>query len=98
MEFTREPFSISTDPQKLDIALIHRYLSQDSYWSKGIPYYIIEKGIQHSLCFGVYHEQQQMGFARVISDYATFAYLADVFILPDYQSVCYAYAFANTNG
>lgn len=80
----KEDFLISTDRARLNIKLIHRFLT-DSYWAKNIPYTAVEKSINHSLCFGVYHTNQQVGFARVISDYATFAYLADVFILEEYR-------------
>ena len=77
--------TISTDKSKLDIALIHNYLYNDSYWAKNIPLEIVERSIANSLCFGVYDDFTQIGFARVMSDCATFAYLADVFILPGYR-------------
>ncbi|MEM1120408.1 MAG: GNAT family N-acetyltransferase [Bacteroidota bacterium] len=77
-------FSISTDQAKLDYTTIHSYL-KDAYWCKNIPMEIVQKSIKGSLCFGVYHRDKQVGFARVVSDFATFAYLADVFILPNYQ-------------
>lgn len=73
-------YRISTDKGLLNVPLIHGYL-KDSYWSPGVPLAVIERAIQHSLCFGVYLEADQVGFARVITDSATFAYLADVFIL-----------------
>jgi GNAT superfamily N-acetyltransferase len=76
---------ISTDKTKLDIPLIHNYLSKESYWAKNIPLEIVERSIENSLCFGVYLDDKQIGFARIMSDYATFAYLADVFILPAYR-------------
>lgn len=72
--------TISTDKTRLDLAVIHGFLSR-SYWAAGVPVEIVSRAIEHSLCFGVYADEQQVGFARVISDYATFAYLADVFIL-----------------
>jgi GNAT superfamily N-acetyltransferase len=72
--------SISTDKSKLDLAVIHEFLSR-SYWAAGIPLEVVKKSIEHSLCFGLYYGSEQVGFARVISDFATFAYLADVFIL-----------------
>ncbi|MFN7947334.1 MAG: GNAT family N-acetyltransferase [Blastocatellia bacterium] len=72
--------TISTDQARLDLAVIHGFLSR-SWWAEGVPVEIIRRAIEHSLCFGVYDGAQQIGFARVISDYATFAYLADVFIL-----------------
>jgi N-acetylglutamate synthase-like GNAT family acetyltransferase len=78
-------FTISTDKNKLDIEMIHQFLSAVAYWSKGIPLEKLRTSIEHSLCFGVYEEERQVGFARVISDYATVAYLGDVFILPGYR-------------
>lgn len=77
---------ISTDKSKLNIPLIHKFLSGHSYWAKNIPLEIVERSIENSLCFGVYLDDKQIGFARIISDYATFAYLADVFILPTFRS------------
>lgn len=82
---TKDSFSIKTDKSKLDIALIHKYLSQESYWAKNIPIEIVKKSIENSLCFGVFHNENQVGFARIISDHATFAYLADVFILSEFR-------------
>ncbi len=73
-------YSISCDPTRLNLDVIHGYLQQ-SYWSPGIPREIVARAIKHSLCFGVYHGTEQIGFARVVTDQATFAYLADVFIL-----------------
>ena len=64
---------------------MHGYLANRSYWARGIPRAILEKSNQNSLCFGVYQGKQQVGFARVITDYATFAYIEDVFILEEYQ-------------
>ena len=78
-------YTITTDRSQLDLPLIHRYLSEDSYWSKGIPFEIVRKSIENSLCFGVFQDENQVGFARVITDFASFAYLADVFILPEYR-------------
>ncbi|WP_375443779.1 GNAT family N-acetyltransferase [uncultured Fibrella sp.] len=77
--------TISTDKTRLDVALIHRFLSQESYWAANIPLEIVQRSIENSLCFGVYEGHAQIGFARVITDQATFAYLADVFVLPDYR-------------
>jgi GNAT superfamily N-acetyltransferase len=77
--------TISTDKNKLDIPLIHKFLEKESYWAKGISLEIVERSISNSLCFGVFDKDEQIGFARVITDYTTFAYLADVFILPDYR-------------
>jgi GNAT superfamily N-acetyltransferase len=78
--WVRAPFHVSTDPALLDVNVIHGFLIR-SYWAVAIPRGIVEKAIANSLCFGVYHESSQIGFARIISDYATFAYLADVFVL-----------------
>lgn len=79
-------YHISTDKNKLDIPLIHSYLAEESYWAQNIPITVVEKSILHSLCFGVYqNNNSQVGFARIISDRATFAYLADVFILKEHR-------------
>ena len=75
---------ISTDPQRLDVAAVHAYLTQ-SYWSPGIPRAVVERTIANSLCFGLYCGAEQVGFARVVTDRATFAYLADVFILDPHR-------------
>lgn len=75
-------YIISTDKARLNVDLIHRYLSEESYWAQNIPRELVEKSINHSLCFGIYQCDEQVGFARVISDFTIFAYLADVFILP----------------
>ena len=78
-------YEISTDPHRLNVEVIHTFLAEDSYWSPGIPRSIVERAIENSLCFGVYDGDDQIGFARVVSDFATFAYLADVFILEQYR-------------
>ncbi len=78
-------FSISTDKAKLNITLVHDYLCNESYWAKNIPVDIVKKSIEGSFCFGVYHQDDQVGFARVITDHATFAYLADVFIIEKFR-------------
>jgi N-acetylglutamate synthase-like GNAT family acetyltransferase len=79
-----EGYVISNDPARLDLAVIHGFISQ-SYWAKSIPKALIERMIQNSLCWGVYHSSGQVGFARVITDKTTFAYVADVFILPEHR-------------
>ena len=76
-------YMISTDTSKLDIDLVHHYLSEESYWAQGIPKAVVEKSIANSICFAIYKTGKQVGFARVVSDKATFAYLADVFVLPE---------------
>jgi N-acetylglutamate synthase-like GNAT family acetyltransferase len=77
-------FLISTDRSKLDVDVIHKFLAR-SYWAEGIPRETVERSIENSLCFGVYDNARQIGFARVISDFATYAYVADVFILEPYR-------------
>jgi GNAT superfamily N-acetyltransferase len=84
MTVHKDNFSISTDKSKLDISIIHDFLSH-SYWSENIPKEIIQKSIEGSLCFGVYAGDKQVGFARMVTDKATFAYLADVFIIEAYR-------------
>lgn len=82
---SKNKFLVSTDPSRLDIDMIHQFLSERSYWAAGVPKEVVKRSIMGSLCFGVFHEKQQVGFARVISDYSTMAYLADVFILENYR-------------
>lgn len=82
-----EAFSISIDKTKLQIDYIHQYLSNESYWAKNIPIETVKKSINGSLCFGIYLKEKQVGFARVITDEATFAYLADVFIDENYRGL-----------
>ena len=84
-EVTRDNFLISTDKSKLDIGLIHNYLSKESYWAKGIPLEILKRSIDNSVCFGLYDGTAQAGFTRVVTDKATFAYIGDVFILEKYR-------------
>lgn len=76
---------ISTDKSKLDLALVHKFLSEESYWAKNIPLETVRQSVENSLCFGVYLDEKQIGFARVISDFTTFAYLADVFVIAPYR-------------
>ncbi len=86
-KFMDKGFIISTDKSLLDADLIYRFLDQDSYWSQGIPREKVLKAMENSLCFGVYQHKQQVGFSRVVTDKATFAYLADVFILPEFRGL-----------
>jgi GNAT superfamily N-acetyltransferase len=81
----RGPFEISTERARLDVAAIHDYLSGHSYWARGRSRAVVERSIAHSLPFGVYYEERQVGFARVVTDYATFAWLADVFVLEEFR-------------
>lgn len=85
MNFNRDDFCISTNKDKLQVDIIHRYLTKEAYWTTGRTRAMTENTIEHSLCFGVYHRDKQVGFARVVTDYTIFAYLCDVFILADYQ-------------
>ena len=78
-------FLISTDRNRLDRTMIHDFLSRRSYWAKGRELDVINRGIDNSLSFGIYRGEQQVGFARVVTDYATFAWLADVFVLEEYR-------------
>ena len=85
-----DPYTVSDDPGLLDFDVVHGYLATESYWARGIPRETVERAARHSLCFGVYchgaaGSVAQVGFARVLSDRATVAYLADVFILPEHR-------------
>lgn len=84
-EESKDEYLISTNSSLLNVELIHDYLSRQSYWAKDIPLEVVEKSISNSLCFGLYCNQQQIGFARLVTDKATFAYLADVFILSEHR-------------
>ncbi|PYT00294.1 MAG: GNAT family N-acetyltransferase [Acidobacteria bacterium] len=80
-----ENFEISTDKSKLDVEMIHKFLVEESYWAKTRTFEQTKTAIENSICFGVYLGDRQIGFARVVSDRATFAYLGDVFILDEYR-------------
>lgn len=77
-------FVISTDPELLDLDLVHGFLI-GCYWARGIPKKTVQRSIRNSLCFGVYKSTKQVGFARVISDFATYAYVGDVFVVDEYR-------------
>ncbi len=83
-EWRQGEFIISTDKRLLDLSLIYGFLTA-SYWAEGIPFETVKKSIEHSLNFGVYKAGEQVGFARVITDYATYAYIGDVFIIENYR-------------
>jgi GNAT superfamily N-acetyltransferase len=83
-EWIRGHLRVSTDPRRLDLDVIHAFLSR-SYWAEGIPRDVVQRSIGNSLPFGVYDEDRQVGFARVVTDRATFAYVADVFVLEEYR-------------
>lgn len=81
---TNGSIHITTDRSKMDIDLIYNFLT-NAYWSTGKPKWVVKKSIKNSLCFGVFYKNQQVGFARVITDYVTFAYIADLFILEEFR-------------
>lgn len=95
----QQALDISTDPARLDRELIHRFLSEQSTWAQGIPRATVERSIEHSLNFGGYLRAdeggQQVAFARVISDFATFAYLVDVFVVPEQRGRGHSRALMN---
>ncbi len=84
-ETHRNDYTISTDKLKLDIFRIHKFLANETDWAKGIPINILKTSIENSLNFGIYHENKQIGFARIISDYSTIAYLGDVYVLKEHR-------------
>lgn len=81
---------ITNEPAELDIPLIHRFLSQESAWARGIPLSTVEDAIRHSLNFGLLADASQVAYARVVTDYATFAYLVDVFVLAEHRGKGYS--------
>jgi GNAT superfamily N-acetyltransferase len=84
MDWTRSAYTISTDPSRLELETIHTFLA-NSYWAKGIPRETLDRAVANSLPFGLYEGRKQVGFARVITDKATYAYLADVFVLESHR-------------
>jgi len=80
MEWRRGDHRVSDERAQLDRAAVHRFLAEESYWAAGIPQGVMDKAIDHSLCFGLYRGETQIGFARVVTDHATFGYLCDVFV------------------
>src|SRR5689334_20176341 len=84
-ENKKDKYLVSTDPSLLDITFIHNYLSTESYWAANIPIRTVQRSIDNSLCFGLYCDGKQAGFARLVTDKATFAYLADVFIIEPFR-------------
>lgn len=85
MEIIENGYVISDDPNKIDPIAVHHYLNTQSYWAKGIPLETVKKFIENSLCFGIYKDTEQIGFARWVTDKATFGHLADVYILDDHR-------------
>ena len=84
VDWTRDGFTISTDRDRLDRGLIHEFLRR-SYWAAEVPRSVVDRSIENSLCFGLYEGDRQIGFARVITDSATFAYVSDVFVLESHR-------------
>lgn len=84
MDWRREEFTITTDPSRIDRAAAHAFLT-GSYWAAGVPREIVDRSIDHSIAFALFDGHRQIGFARAISDRATFAYLADVYVLDEYR-------------
>lgn len=82
LEFRLDGYLISTDREKLDVGMVHEYLSMSSYWARGRPLDVVKRSVENSLCFGLYDSAgNQVGFARVVTDFATFGWLCDVFVL-----------------
>ena len=83
-EWQRDGFTISTDPARLDLDGVYAWLAA-SYWARGIPRDVFERSVRHALCFGIYEGARQVGFARVVTDFATVAYVGDVFVLEPWR-------------
>ena len=81
----KHKYTISTDKTKLEIEVIHDFLANTSYWAEGRPLDVVRKSIENSLCFGIYKGRELAGFARVVTDYVTFAWVCDVFVLDEYR-------------
>jgi GNAT superfamily N-acetyltransferase len=85
LSWRRGEFTIDTDPARIDLEVVHAFLTT-CYWAQGIPRDVVKRSIEGALCFGIYREGgAQVGFARVITDYATFAYVGDVFVLEPFR-------------
>lgn len=80
-------YTITTDKQLMDVQAIHKWLSEQSYWVKGIPFEKVKGGFDHSFCIGVLKDGNQIGYARLITDYYTIAYLADVYIVEEHRGI-----------
>lgn len=85
MEWTRDRFVISDDTERVDRDVVHRYLRDESYWSRGVPRDVVDRSIDNALCFSLFDGDDQIGFARVITDRSTFSFLADVFVLTTHR-------------
>lgn len=87
MQIAENNFIFSDETNLIDVVAVHRYLSEESYWAKNIPLAIVKKSISNSLCFGIYKNTKQVGFARWVTDRATFAYLCDVYVEKEYRGL-----------
>ncbi len=85
MEWTKGDYTVSTVRGRLDLGLIHRFISEESYWGQGRSVEVVRRSVENSLPFGIYCGREQVGFARVVTDYATFAWLADVFVVEGHR-------------
>lgn len=84
-EYQKDEFTISTDKNRLQIEVIQQFLTEDSYWAQARTSEQTKIAIENSLCFGIYKDENQIGFARIVSDFATFAYIGDVFVLEEFR-------------
>lgn len=87
MEWHKGEYTISTDPARLDLGVVHRYISEESYWGRGRAVEVVRRAVENSLPFGIYRGDETVGFARVVTDYATFGWVADVFVLPEHRGL-----------
>lgn len=85
MEISNQVIEIKTGFENMDINAVHQFLSKESYWAKGIPMETVSVALKNSFCIGLFEDEKQIGFARLVTDYATFGYLADVYILKEYR-------------
>lgn len=85
MEWQNGEYVIAIDSDRLQLDVIQKFLEEDSYWAHGRTVEQTQRAIENSVCFGLYHDERQIGFARVVSDFATFAYLGDVFVLEEFR-------------
>ncbi len=85
MEISNQVIEIKTGFDNMDINAVHQFLSKESYWAKGIPLETVKTALQNSFCIGLFEDEKQIGFARLVTDYATFGYLADVYVLKEYR-------------
>lgn len=85
VEYHKDPHWITTDQSKMDLDMIHDYLANRSYWAQNLPREVLLVSMEHSYCFGLFQQEKQIGFARVITDFVTFAYIADVFVIEEHR-------------